>query len=232
MTHPTPGTPETPSGATRAPLAEGEAPESTPLERVKKAYDLVSDVVSPKTIGIVVAALAIIVAGLVGGWDTVEAVDKDVPTVEAGTPLATGPFEVTLLRAYSTDGIKPAIYPAQGKRYLVVVAAIKASGTEPQWANQLRDVITLSAPGLDQKAIQPTVYRLSDGKIAGQAQPSMTTEVVCVWEQRSSAPIPPTAQLRVDQRSWRQSTLDGSFYWLDPDPIAVVHLPITQLDRP
>lgn len=232
MTEPTPGGPPegdpvVRGGATRAPLAEGEEAEETPLERVKTAYEMVSDVLTPRTLGILGAALVLFVVGLLGGWRSVE-VDRILPTVEVGTPVATGPFKIAVERAYVATELKPVILPSAGFRYLIVIARVTNTGTEPEYASLLYDVLHPSGDGIAADA-KPELYRLTDGQWASMLQPGMTYELVCAWKQDRASPALDHTTLTFDQLTWRKSSMDASFGWLDPEPFTTVDLAVQQV---
>jgi len=224
---PTPDLPH-PGGATRAPLAEGEEPEASGLARAKKAYDLVSDVLSPKRLGLLAAVAAVLLAGLFGGWEQVDAVEKASPTVAVGATTAVGPFDVAIRRAYVATALPPFLPKTTGVRYLVVLADVRTTGDQPQYASLLKDVLVADAAGL--KPHGPTTYRLSDGLSAGLLQPSLTYQVVCVWEQETATDAPGQVRLTLNKLTWRTSLNDGSSYWLDPTPVGIVTVGVQPLE--
>jgi len=234
MTEPTPVGDPPPSqdpthvgGATRAPLAEGENPEATPLAQARKAYAIISDVLSPKRIALLLAGAALLLSGSFGGWDQVEAVEKEAPTVAVGATTTVGPFDVAIQRAYVTDAMGSTLPKSAGKRYLIVVADVRTTGNQPQDAYELKRVVALAALGLAQNG--PAAYRLSDGGRAGALQPSLTYQVALAWEQATSAAVPAEARVLLSSVTWRRSSNDGSYYWLDPEPAGSVTLPLRPL---
>ena len=61
-------------------------PEPTRLQRAKKAYGVVGDILTPGRIALLVAALVLLVTGLVGGWEAATATDDDTPVEKYVVP--------------------------------------------------------------------------------------------------------------------------------------------------
>ena len=214
----------------------GEAPARvvpTRFERAKKVYELVSDVVTPQRIGLVLAALVLLVAGIAGGFDAVSAADDDTPTASVGEVVDAAPFEITVRRARHGTELKPIAYRQDGRRHVFVTLDVRSTATLPVPAGILLNAVRIDVPGLATTAsgslATPNGYRTGDGLSVRSLQPGVTVPVVLVWQQDAAAPVPETLTVTVNRQTWRTSTLEDSESWFDPEPARVVTLPVEAL---
>lgn len=206
MTTPTPdpGEASARGGATRAPLAPGEAPEDSPVQRGKKVWDLVSGVMSPINLLAVIGLVVIVIVGAVGGWNRAIESSVVVPVVKPGEPISANPFVLTVLRARSATELRPIAYSRDGYRHLFVVVRVTNTGDAPFHSYVLGKAIRADAEGLEtvetegQRFVKaPQVFRLIDALTSSSLQPGIGYELVLVWAQRSTAPVPRTLSLAV-----------------------------------
>lgn len=214
----------------------GESPVlvvPTRFERARTVYELVSDVVTPQRIGLVLAALVLLVAGIAGGFDAVSAADDDTPTAAVGEVVDAAPFEITIKRARYGTELKPIAYRQDGRRHLFVTLDVRSKDRLPVPAGILLNAVRIDVPGLATNAsgslATPTAYRTGDGLSVRSLQPGVTVPVVLTWQQDAAAPVPETLTVTVNRQTWRTSTLEDSESWFDPEPVRVATLPVEAL---
>ena len=117
----------------------------TRFERARTVYELVSDVVTPQRIGLVLAALVLLVAGIAGGFDAVSAADDDTPTAAVGEVVDAAPFEITIKRARYGTELKPIAYRQDGRRHLFVTLDVRSKDRLPVPAGILLNAVRIDA---------------------------------------------------------------------------------------
>ncbi len=80
-------------------------------------------------------------------------------------------------------------------------------------------------PSLEAK---PSVYVLADGTSMSALPPGLTYELVYIWEQRGSEPVPEKLKLASRSHTWRQSSLDEQMNWFDETVDAVGTVPLIE----
>ncbi|RKE09532.1 hypothetical protein C8E86_4422 [Catellatospora citrea] len=161
-----------------------------------------------------VAAVVLLgVSGLFGGLDTVP--EPPAETVAAGTTIHGGPWEVTVEAA--------AVYRDMGKlrleketnRWLVVTATVRITAHEstmpPSDLLTLTGVTGLTSPTPAEEALDRDKSRLR------LLQPDMPERILFIWEQSGDAPVPTSITVAVEQRTYREDSLSGAWYWMDVD---------------
>jgi len=206
------------------------------LETWRKRYALVSDILTPQRLGLLGAVALLGVLGAFGGWQAVEGVDApEVPLAKVGEPVDVAPFEITVRRARHFDELRPALYPTDGYRYLVVSLDVTSHNKTPVAGLDFKPAITVDAEGLQTVGDRPEAPRLLRGVDALDArsfQPGLTTSTIVVWQQADSTPVPAEVTVTLSAQTWRQSVMDGGWRWSDPAPVARVTLPVEALEAP
>lgn len=222
MSEPTP-----PTDASGAPP---DAPEANPspagsstrLQRAKDAYDLVSDVLTPQTLFILLAAAIIAITGLLGGWNTIATAEKALPTVAPSATATASPFALSLDKGASFSEMKEiGLYPMPKSRYVMVSVRATNLTKAPVSVDVLGQALT---PQLDGRATlpnggleRPRVFQVTDGQPVLTLQPGLPYHLAVVWRQDSSAPAPGTLQVDLNSATFRISSIDASTDWRDPE---------------
>lgn len=216
--------------------AKRAAPEPTRLEKAKKAYSVVGDILTPGRIALFLTALALVITGMVGGWEAATATHDDVPVVEAGNPHEAAPFEITVSRIRYGDELSTIALPSEEYRYLFLVVDITNTSDAPINVTRVQRAITIDVPGLrttpDGIVFRPEVYRGSDGLAARTYASGVTTPTVLVWQQLRTQEPPTEVTLTLQQFTWRYSVVEESDGWFDEAPSATVTLPLEPLAQP
>lgn len=206
----------------------------------RKRYALISDIASPQRIGLLLAVALLALVGALGGLDAVEAVETpQTPVVAVGETIKAKPFEVTVRRARHFNELKPALYAQEGYRYLVVSLDVTLRNDRYVHALDLKTAVEVDAVGLKtvtyggtSRPEDPVVLRGMDSLGLRTLQPGLTTSTIFVWQQEVSTPIPDTVTITLSAQTWRKSSLDSSWRWFDPTPVARVTLPLEALEVP
>lgn len=160
-----------------------------------------------------VTGLAVLVSGLFGGLATATA---DGPAeLEPGTAVDAAPLEITVERLRSLTDLGPTVADPRG-RYIGAVATVRNTSDHPVHLGVIREALTLvGVEGLD-PAAAPQVLVVADSTPLSSAAAGLTYEVVYLWDQDATADPPSEATVAVQRHTWRQSTIDDQFLWLDP----------------
>lgn len=140
----------------------------------------------------VVAGAAVALVGIspFGAWNQVEAQADPIVT---GTPIETGPFEVTIVKAATADKLAY-LTPAPGNHLFAVVADVTNITDVPEFGVTLahaipapRDVGIVPEEPLGEEA-EPrlpsaTVFNSKDSTAIRIFNPGLTYRVALVWEQ-------------------------------------------------
>lgn len=177
-------------------------------------------------------ALAVVllgVSGLFGGLDTVPEPPAD--TVAAGTPVHGGPWEVTIHDAVVRRELGKLRLEKDTDRWLVVTATVRITAHEssilPSDLLTLAGVTGLTSPTPADAALDRDKSRLR------LLQPDMPERILFIWEQSGDAPVPTSLTIAVEQRTYREDSLSGAWYWMDVDgkgedePAGRVTVPVT-----
>lgn len=211
--------------------AEGTAAEKEPtrLEKAKKTYGLVSDILTPTRLLAAAGALIVLIVGLIGGWDKVAAVETELPVATPSVALAAEPFEIAVNGARVADELKPIAFPTDGLRYLFVTADVTLTGDEPVGAGVLGEALAIDAKGVRASEISlgtASIYRLGDGLSQRMLQPGVPVPVVFVWEQHTDEAAPEQLTITIRQHTWAKSTMGDFSYWQQPSAVAELTLPV------
>lgn len=217
----------------------GDAPERAEepdaLERAQTAYDLVSDILTPTRIGLLLAAVVLLLTGWLGGLAAVDEATEDLPRAEPGRPVEAGPFEITVTRARSGAELPPLVRSAEGVRHLFLVIDVRSTHDDPVSETVLRRALTIDAEGLLVPTGTPQaagVARIGDGLPVRTLQPGLDVPTVVYWRQDAAVPAPGELTVTLHRQTWRRSVASGSNDWLDVTPVARVTIPVEPLDGP
>lgn len=214
--------------------AAGDIPhEPTRLQRAKKTYDLVSDVLTPTRLLVAAAAVVALIVGLIGGWENVAAVEEQLPEVRPSTATTATPWELTVKSARHGNELTPIAYASDGMRYLFVTAEVTLRSDQPVDAGVLADAVAIDAPGLQPTfgtKVRPSVYRLSDALSQRFFQPNVTVPVVFVWSQDSTDDVPAELTVTLNRHTWKKSTLEDYHYWQEPTAVGTVRLTVAEIE--
>lgn len=223
----------TPSGDRISPVTHEATRPPTRLQRAKKAYGVVGDILTPGRIMVLLTAIALAITGLVGGWDAAIATESDVPIIEAGEATAVAPFEITVKGMRHTDELPGVLYASDEYRYLVLVADVTNTSSAPVDYGKLARAATIDAEGLPStssgSALHPDIYRINDSLTARTFQPGVVTPSVLVWQQAKAEPVPDEVDVTLHGFIWRYSIVEESENWFDEAPVATLTLPVTPL---
>lgn len=213
--------------------ARRAAPEPTRFERARKAYGVVGDVLTPGRIALLLAALVLLVTGLVGGWEAATATDDDTPVVEAGEPLDVAPFEIAVQRMRHGDELPGVVPLSETHRYLFLVVDVTNTSDAPVDFTILARALTLDVEGLEATAEgfvhRPRIHRGNDGLASRSYSPGVATPTVLIWKQDRAVAPPDEATLTVHAFTWRYSVVEESDGWFDEEPAARVTLDVKGL---
>lgn len=214
-----------------APAGQQEK-EPTRLERAQAKYELVSDVLTPSRILVLVGLIAVLIVGLVGGWDSVAEVDEALPTATPSAVTNAAPFELTVKRARHGLELPPVALARDGQRYLFVTVDVTNTADQPVPASVLADAVTIDAEGLPmagEEPLAPTVFRVNDGLPAKALQPGVATPTVLVWAQDAAAALPDEVAITLHSHTWRASAATGGEGWMDTTALAALTVPLEPL---
>ncbi len=223
--------PETPQPGEPGPVADhaGDEPGPGPWWR---------SLVRPRSLISLVAALVAAALWLGGGFEEAESLPSDPRPAPVGEPVDVAPLTATVLRAYwTTKTVDGVYYRAEGRRGLLLVVDLTNTSDAPVPVGVQRAAIRTDATELldwtgnpvTSERAEPTFHRLSDGLGGGALQPGLTTTTVMVWSQATTAPVPTQLVMTLHSHTWRESTLTGQEGWHDPVAVAVVTVPVKEL---
>ncbi|VXB88495.1 conserved exported hypothetical protein [Aeromicrobium sp. 9AM] len=181
-------------------------------------------------------AVLLLVSGLFGGLRDAPA-EAAVPLV-VGKPHEAAPFTLTVERARWTSDLGEIAKTDRG-RYLIVIVKVRTDADRSVDLSTLQEALALrgakgiyAAMGGDKIVpsleVTPSVYVLADGTPMSALPPGLTYELVYIWEQRGSEPVPERLKLASRSHTWRQSSLDEQMNWFDPTVDAVGTVPLIE----
>ncbi|MDO5677166.1 MAG: hypothetical protein Q4G35_06620 [Propionibacteriaceae bacterium] len=213
--------------------ARRAAPEPTRLEKVQKAYSVVGDILTPGRIALFLAAIALLIVGVVGGWDAATATDVKVPEIAAKESHDAAPFTVSVSRIRYGDELPGVALESEEYRYLFLVMDVTNTSDSPVPAVLIQRAITLDVPGLPTtpggSVLWPDVYRGADGLRPHYYQPGVHTPTVVVWQQLRTQEVPAEVELTLNAYTWRYSIVEEREAWFDEAPSATMTLPLEPL---
>jgi hypothetical protein len=173
-----------------------------------------------RRLGVVGVAVLLAATAAFGGLE--EQTDDGPEVLVAGTVVAVAPFELTVQRVVWTTDLPGQRLSEPGNRWLGVVTTVRNTSDSGVLGPVLREALTLDdVPGLvaapgDRGVPASAVALLVDGSELSPVQPGLTYEVAFLFEQDGGTPPPTTATVRLQQHSWRRSSLDPTVAWRDP----------------
>lgn len=229
-----------PTADAPTPDPDADAPP-TRLERLAWARDLASDIVSPKTIALAVAVLMIVVTGLLGGWGAATEEAETVPTLAPGEKVTLGPFDVSFRKARWADELKPLAYAEKGVRYYFFPATVTNTSDRALQAPTLTSMLDPALTGRTgfqgRSGFVPdrgVAWRLDNSTLARHLQPGMTYELVFVFKQKNTEPLPAEAAVDITPVVWRTNMVFGGKEWM-PDIDGAQHrlvVPVEKYEAP
>ena len=172
-----------------------------------------------KRVGGPVAAVALAVSGIFGGWAPVQASYDDAGD---GALVHSGPFDVSVQRLRAIDDLKPILTPADGNRLLVVIVKARNTTDEPvSGAGLLEHDLTIEPEGAQVDATQSRrLISTKDFSDVKDLQPGLTYELGIVVETKGPA-VATRARIGIPGYTWREDSFTpGYFDWKDPQIIA------------
>ena len=154
-----------------------------------------------------------------------EAANPDIiPNVEAGSPIDTGRWIVTIREARAGDVPPTGVKPYEPKKFVMV--EFDADNRSAASAHVTGRLFAFDPPM--ENLPEPTFYLMRDKWIASAINPDMPERLVAAWEWPEALPLPQTVRLKVASQIYkRRDNLYGASNWFDRDPVAVVELPVT-----
>jgi hypothetical protein len=147
-----------------------------------------------------------------------------IPNVEAGSPIDTGRWIVTIREARAGDVPPTGVKPYEPKKFVMV--EFDADNRSAATAFVSPRLFTFDPPMENLR--EPTFYLVRDKWIASAINPDMPERLVVAWEWPEAQPLPQTVRLKVGSEIYkRRDNLYGHSSWFDRDPIAIVELPVT-----
>ncbi len=186
--------------------------------------------------GFLAVVVLAVVVGVLGGWsrDTAD----DVRVVEPGADVRVTPFRVRLDSAealYEVDGT----LAEQGRAFVVVDGQLSLDDDESVGAGIVDDLYgsdladTYSVFGDPEKDAAPQVTVAEDGSSLLGIGPGITYRVRLVYVLDEAA-VPDRMTVTLRRHIRRDSSLDGTPGWFDPETFARVSLDVAELpaERP
>lgn len=213
---------------------EALTPPPTRLQRARKAYSVVGDILTPTRILLFVTALALVIAGSVGGWERVVAVEEDTPSIAVGEPASAAPFEFTVHRLRVGDELSSIATVSETHHYLFLLLDVTNTTDEVVSLDLLHRAVELEFEGWPASSgragPRPTNYRGLDAFNTTHFQPGVLTPTVLVWQLDRSAPVPGQVTVNLNAFTWRYSIVEESDGWFDPAAAFTLSLPAEPLE--
>lgn len=183
-----------------------------------------------KHVGGPVAALALAVSGLFGGWAPVQASYGDLKADQA---FETGPLEVTVDRIRAIDTMRPFASPDEGNRLLVVVLNLRNPTDVPVHRLVLTNELEIEVKGAGLADTPVRVVRMNDFSTLSEIQPGIDYEAGLIYETVGDA-VPDEVELGLPAYTWREDSFTPGFFdWKDPETAARGTFPVKDVpDEP
>ena len=188
------------------------------------------------------AGVALLLTAPFGGW--ADAAKPALATAEAKQVIHTGPLDITIERISSSTRPSKAFTALEDGQYLMVFGTVKSTQPKSLDSGELGEAVRLvgvdgltrsnldktPVPAAESTRAKPAVYYVVDSTMMFEVPPLMTFEVAWVWERTGSVTPPASVQVEIEKFTYRQSSLEDSFGWLDPVPTAHLRLPVAIKD--
>jgi hypothetical protein len=172
-----------------------------------------------------VAALALAVSGLFGGWSRVD--DPQLPAVAPDTVDEGVPWNVTVTGIRVVAELPGLDLQNRGDRWVAVLATVEVTADESR--NDLADAVRIpSVAGLlsaedDLAKGRPEEVILLRGDVRGPyLNPGLPEKLAFIWEQRAAAAVPKSVTVEIWGKTLREDSLTGHRSWFDPQVRATV----------
>jgi hypothetical protein len=174
-----------------------------------------------------VGALLLAVSGIFGGLERMKG--PRLYTVGVGAVHRGKPWDVALTRAMVLDEA-PLRLRHQRDRWIAVGARVEITADESR--RDLADVLqVVGVDGLLDKR-PADVYLLRDKASANLLQPGLGEDLIFLWEQAETAPVPKTIEVHILGKKQRIDTFSGRLDWMDKAPRARAFLPLEDQRKP
>jgi hypothetical protein len=185
-------------------------------------------------VGFGVAAVLLAVAGLFGGLE--ERRDAaTVPPVAIGEAVDAGPWRISVERAFTIDELDGQyLTDDEANHFFGLVATVTVIDVRPHTlfspAVRLADVEGLQLDYDGERIARPVVLRFDDASPPA-LNPGVTEQVVYLWEQAKSAPVPADVTIEVLEPNRRRHSLWFTLEWFYEEltPVGAVTVPVEQL---
>lgn len=220
-----------PDSAAQDPQHAPQRASSSRLQTWQGRYELVSDVASPARIGLVLAALVLVVTGAFGGLDAVQTSTDAVPLGEPNKPLVVAPLTVKVLSVRHADALPPVAPAEPGRSFYLAVLEVTNTADSVVVGTTVAESLSLSVPGVD-LTTPATLYRIDDSLRARGLQPDVPTNLVAVYAAPSTDTPPTEATLTLSSLAWHTSFASLSESgWRVEEPAFAVTLPIQEVTK-
>lgn len=213
--------------------ARSDGPEraaGSRLDAWRGRYELVSDIATPSRIGLVLAAVVLVLTGAFGGLDAVQTSTEEVPRAEAGTPLTVAPLTITVASLRHADALPPVARAVEGRTYYMAVLDVTNTGDTVVRGLTFADALRLDVPGVEVTG-PAQVYRVADSLPARGFQPDVPSQVVALWTAPATAPVATEATLTLSALIWHQDFASASAAWRVDEPAFTLTLPVKELGK-
>jgi len=184
-----------------------------------------------------VGAVVLLASGAFGGLRQAEPDARDA--LVAGEPHLSEPINLTIKRVAWSDDLGEVIGPSEFGRYLLVVADVSSNQDRSVDAFVVKEALRfaglegfatsqLTREPVRSEDAEPQVIVTDDRTRLGELGPGLTYEVAFIWEQRTTEPLPTTAELLTRVHGFRQSSLDDQENWFDVADDATGRFPVTE----
>ncbi|KKB81180.1 hypothetical protein VW35_03295 [Devosia soli] len=149
-------------------------------------------------------------------------VPTKVPQVEAGAPVETGRWRVSVLRGSAGSVLPSGLNVSPGKKALTLEMTLENVSSES--SNLYGDLIVLAdVPD----APRPTYYLLRDNEILWDLQPRMPEAVAAVWELPAEMDVPKDLRIIVEGVRFKpRDNLYAAPGWFPAGQVAEINLPV------
>lgn len=225
--------------------ADGAAPKQSPSVAKELAREF-SLLLSPALILALIGIVVLGVVGIFGGWERATArAAEELPTAAVDEAVQVDPLSAKILGAAWATRLEGALPEEEGSRYLLLVTELTNTTGEPVHQSNFHKQFTLDVEGLattpvDPEAAEkgepeaprtspPSNLRVLDSLSQPALQPDLPTQLVLVWKQDDSQPVPRELTVTLHGMTFRESSLGMGADWRDETPAATVTVPVKEM---
>lgn len=195
-----------------------------------------NDIATPTNLLLGMVALALLLVGVLGGWNNLADKTTKVSAVPPRREITANPLKVTLTRALTFENQPKLLLLDHGERAIMIGADLLNTSERPLLKSDVQQTFLLSIPGLkgldvseQAKASPSTIMRASDTLPLTALQPGLKTRVALLWVQDTAQPAPQNLTVTVLRQTYRKSSLSNEMAYFDPTEVATVTLPVKPL---